>query len=80
LGNYISIKISAKESLGYYVLKKHKPWFDERYSKLLDPRKHAKIQWLQDPNQAIGDNLNSLRHEASSNFGNIKHKNLKENS
>jgi hypothetical protein len=23
------IKISAKESLGYYQLKKHKPWFNE---------------------------------------------------
>jgi hypothetical protein len=24
-----NIKISAKESLGYYELRKHKPWFDE---------------------------------------------------
>jgi hypothetical protein len=24
-----NIKISAKESLDYYELKKHKPWFDE---------------------------------------------------
>jgi hypothetical protein len=24
-----NIKISAKESLGYYELKKHKSWFDE---------------------------------------------------
>jgi hypothetical protein len=24
-----NIKISAKESLRYYELKKHKPWFDE---------------------------------------------------
>jgi hypothetical protein len=23
-----NIKISAKESLGYFELKKHKPWFD----------------------------------------------------
>jgi hypothetical protein len=29
-----NIKISAKESLGYYELKKHKPWFDEGSSKL----------------------------------------------
>jgi hypothetical protein len=28
-----NIKISAKENLGYYELKKHKPWFDERCSK-----------------------------------------------
>jgi hypothetical protein len=29
------IKISAKEILGYYELKKHKLWFDEGCSKLL---------------------------------------------
>jgi hypothetical protein len=27
-----NIKISSKERLGYYELKKHKPWFDEGYS------------------------------------------------
>jgi hypothetical protein len=43
-----NIKISAKESIGYYELKKHKPWFDEGCSKLLDQRKQAKLQWLQD--------------------------------
>jgi hypothetical protein len=31
-----NIKISAKESLDYYELRKHKPWFDEGCSKLLD--------------------------------------------
>jgi hypothetical protein len=31
-----NIKISAKESLGYYKLKRHKPWFDEGCSKILD--------------------------------------------
>jgi hypothetical protein len=30
------IRISAKQSLGYYELKKYKPWFDEGCSKLLD--------------------------------------------
>jgi hypothetical protein len=30
-----NIKISARESLGYYELK-HKPWFDEGCSKLVD--------------------------------------------
>jgi hypothetical protein len=24
-----NIKISAKESLGYYEVKKHKPWFEQ---------------------------------------------------
>jgi hypothetical protein len=31
-----NIKISGKESLGYFELKKHKPRFDEGCSKLLD--------------------------------------------
>jgi hypothetical protein len=35
-----NIKISAKESLGYYELKKHKPLFDGR-SKLSDEWKQA---------------------------------------
>jgi hypothetical protein len=39
-----NINISAKESLGYYELKKHKPWFDKGCSKLLDQRKQAKLQ------------------------------------
>jgi hypothetical protein len=26
-----NIKISAKESVGYFELMKHKPWFDEGY-------------------------------------------------
>jgi hypothetical protein len=54
-----NIKISEKESLGYYELKKHKPWFDERYSKLLDQMKEAKLQWLQDPSKVNSDNLNN---------------------
>jgi hypothetical protein len=44
-----SIKISAKEILGYYELRKHKPWFDKGCTKLLYQRKHTKLQWLQDP-------------------------------
>jgi hypothetical protein len=36
-----NIKISAKESLGYYEQRKHKSWFDEEFSKLLDQRKQA---------------------------------------
>jgi hypothetical protein len=47
-----NIKISTKESLGYYELKKDKSWFDEGCSKLLDQRKQAKLQWLQEPRQA----------------------------
>jgi hypothetical protein len=43
-----NIKISAKESLDYFELKKHKPWFDRRCSELVDQRKQAKLQWLHD--------------------------------
>jgi hypothetical protein len=39
-----NIKISAKESLGYFELKKHKRWFDKGCLKLLDLRKEAKLQ------------------------------------
>jgi hypothetical protein len=39
-----NIKISAKESLGYFELKKHKPRFDEGCTELLDQRKQAKLQ------------------------------------
>jgi hypothetical protein len=34
-----NIKISAKESLDYYELRMHKPWFDEGCTNLLDQRK-----------------------------------------
>jgi hypothetical protein len=55
-----NIKISAKESLGYFGLKKHKPWLDEGRSKLLDQRKEAKLQWLQDLIGINGDNLKNV--------------------
>jgi hypothetical protein len=36
-----TIKISAKEILGHFEFKKHKPWFNKGCSKLLDQRKQA---------------------------------------
>jgi hypothetical protein len=69
-----NIKISAKESLGYYELKQHKPWFDEGYSELLDLRKQAILQWLQDPSEINGDNMNNVRRETSRHFRNKKKK------
>jgi hypothetical protein len=61
-------RISDGESLSY-ELKKHKPWFDEEGSQLLDQRKQAKLQWLQDPSEINGDNLNN---ESSIHFMNKK--------
>jgi hypothetical protein len=73
-----NIKISAKESSGYFELKKHKPWFDEGCSKLLDQRKQAKLQWLQDPSEINGDNLNNVKREASRHFRNKKREYMKD--
>jgi hypothetical protein len=70
-----NIKISAKESLGYYVLKK--PWFDEGCSELLGQRKRAKLQWSQDGSKVNGDNLNNVRCEANRHFRNKKREYLK---
>jgi hypothetical protein len=52
---------SCTTELVSYELKQNKPWFDEDYSKLLDKRKHAKLQWLQNPSQITGNNLNNVR-------------------
>jgi hypothetical protein len=68
-------KISAKESIGYCELK-HKIWFIEGCSKLLDQRKQAKLQWLQYPNERNGNNLNNVTCEASRHFRNKKRKHL----
>jgi hypothetical protein len=72
-----NIEISAKESLGYSELK-HKPWFDEGCSKLLDQRKQAKLQWLHGPSEINGDNLKNVRCEASRYFRNKKKEYLKD--
>jgi hypothetical protein len=73
-----NIEIVAKERVGYFELKKHKPWFEEGCSKLLDQRKQAKLQWLQDPSEINGDNLNNVRREASRHFRNEKREYLKD--
>jgi hypothetical protein len=59
-----NIKISAKETLGLYGQKEHKPWLDEECSQFLGQRKLAKMQWL----QSNLDNLNNARHEASKRY------------
>jgi hypothetical protein len=72
-----SIKISAKEILGLYERKLHKPWFGEECSKFLDQRTQAKMQCLQNPNQSNVDNLNNVRREANRHFRNTKREYLK---
>ena len=63
-----NIQTSAKESLGLYELKRHKPWFDEECLGFLDQRKQAKMKWIRDPSQSNVDNLNNVRHEVSRYF------------
>jgi hypothetical protein len=61
-------KTSTEESLGLFDLQHHKPWFDEESLGLLDQRKPAKMQWLQDPNQSNVGNLNKVIREANRHF------------
>jgi DNA repair ATPase RecN len=60
-----NIEISALESLGYCEPKHRKSSFDEECSELVDRRKQAKLQWLQDPNEVNEDNLRDERRAAS---------------
>jgi hypothetical protein len=48
-------------------------------SGLLDQRKEAKLQWLQDPSEIKGDNLNNIRRETRRYFRNKKREYLKTN-
>jgi hypothetical protein len=43
-------KAWVTENLGYYELKHHQTWLDDECSKLLDQRKQAKFQWLENSN------------------------------
>jgi hypothetical protein len=45
---------------------------------LVDRRKQAKLQWLQDPSEANEGNLSDIRREASRHFGNKKREYLKD--
>jgi hypothetical protein len=60
------------------IREKLKPWFDEGCSELLDRRKQAKLEWLQDQSEINGDNLNSVRREVSRYFRSKKREYLKD--
>jgi hypothetical protein len=72
-----NVKISAKEIPGLCELKQNKSWVDEERLGFLDHRKHAKMQWLQDPKQSNVDNPNNVRREASRHIRNKKKESLK---
>jgi hypothetical protein len=46
-----NIKILAQQSLGYCESEYCKLQFDEECSKVVDQKKQAKLQWLQDPSE-----------------------------
>ena len=70
--NKENIQTAAKESLGLQEFRHYKPWFGEECLGLLDERKRAKMQWIQDPSQSNVDNLNTVRREVSRHFRNKK--------
>jgi hypothetical protein len=53
------------DSLGYYELKKNKPWFDERCSELLGT---SEIAVVTGSKGSKGDNLNNITRETSRQF------------
>jgi len=57
------MKASTTEGVGYHEMKQHKPCFDEECSKLFDQWKQTELQWLQNPSQTNGDNLDNVRCE-----------------
>jgi hypothetical protein len=73
-----NIHISAKESLGYYELKKHNPWFDKGGSKLFDQSKQAKLQWLGDPSKINRDKREYLKGKINELATNSKNKNIRD--
>jgi hypothetical protein len=54
-----SFRTSVKGNLRYHKLK---------CSKLIDEPKQATLQWLQNPSQISGDNLQNLRRETNRTF------------
>jgi hypothetical protein len=54
----------SQRSVGRYELKKDEPLLDEGCSNLVDQRKLAKLQWLQDASEVNWDNLKNVRREA----------------
>ena len=60
-----NIKVTAGESIDYCGEKKRKPWFDNNRSSIIERRKQAKLNFLQDPTQLNRDNHNNERCDTS---------------
>jgi hypothetical protein len=53
-------------------MKQHTTWFDEECLGMLDQRKQATMQWIQDPSQSNVDNMNNKMRDANRHFRNKK--------
>ena len=67
-----NIKVAAGESIGYYEVKKKKPWFYDSCSNVVEQRKQAKLKFLQDSAQLSRDNYHTERRETSRTLRNKK--------
>jgi hypothetical protein len=67
-----NIKMSVKESLGYFEFKKHRQWSDIGCSKLLDAKKSSKLQWLNDSSKINGNYPSNVICEGSRHLRNKK--------
>ena len=72
-----NIKVAAGKSIGYYQVKKKKPWFDDDCSNVVERRKQAKLKFLQVPTQPNRDNYHTERRETSRTLRNKKRDYLK---
>jgi hypothetical protein len=73
-----NIKILAQKSLGCCKSKHHKPCFDDVCFELVDRRKQANLQRLQDPSEVNENNLSNVWQEASRYFRNKRREYLKD--
>jgi hypothetical protein len=74
--DYYLVVAKVRERLAVNKHRSHR-FHMERF-KLLDQRKQAKLQLLQNPSEINGDNLNIVGHEASRYFRNKKRECLKD--
>ena len=58
-------------------MKQRKPWFDKKCLSVLDQKKQAKMQWVQEPSHSNLDNLDNARREVCKHFRNKRKEYLK---
>jgi hypothetical protein len=71
LGTILENTKFLSKRVDYCESKKRKLRFAEECLKLVDRRKQAKLQWLQDPSKVNEYNLNEVRRETGTRKGNI---------